>query len=270
MFCTKCGKELPDGTAFCTQCGNKLNATAPAPAAPAAPAQSRPVPQPKAGIPALPFGLSLNKFLALVLAAVCVLCLVVSYFYIMNTSFEKIPLVSWVVGDDADDLKDAKKELQQIVKNAEKDLDDIEDALTKKEFKVVKNVLSVAKKCSKSVSINNLKALAGAIKDVSKLDSSDIGVLRNIGTTVDDEVTDILGVISTVVLVAMLFALAFTACGGFLKIRGLVITGLIFSLIYGFILCGFLFVLLFAASHIALFIFIGKAKAEAAAQKAAA
>ena len=267
MFCTQCGKELPDGTAFCTQCGANLSANSPASAAPA---QSYANPQPKAGGPALPFGLSLNKLLCLVLAAACVLCLVISYFSALNTSFEQIHVVYWVVGDDADELKDAKKELQKIVYDAEKDLDDIEDVLTKKEFTVVKNALNVSKKCAKSVSINNLKALAGAIEDVSKLDSSEIGVLRGIGNTVDDEVTEILDVISTVILVAMLFALAFSACGGFLKIRGLVITGLIFSVIYGLIFCGFLFVLLFAVSHIALYIFIGKAKAEAKAEKAAA
>lgn len=30
MFCTKCGTQLPDGTAFCTKCGNPLKKTEPA------------------------------------------------------------------------------------------------------------------------------------------------------------------------------------------------------------------------------------------------
>ncbi len=44
MFCTKCGAQLPDGSAFCTACGAQLGASAapaaePAPAANAAPQQ---------------------------------------------------------------------------------------------------------------------------------------------------------------------------------------------------------------------------------------
>ena len=30
MFCTKCGVQLPDGTAFCTKCGNPLKKAEPA------------------------------------------------------------------------------------------------------------------------------------------------------------------------------------------------------------------------------------------------
>ena len=30
MFCTKCGTQLPDGTAFCTKCGNPLKNAEPA------------------------------------------------------------------------------------------------------------------------------------------------------------------------------------------------------------------------------------------------
>ena len=39
MFCTNCGKQLPDGTAFCTNCGHDLRALTqrPAPAAPMTP-----------------------------------------------------------------------------------------------------------------------------------------------------------------------------------------------------------------------------------------
>ena len=33
MFCTNCGKQVPDGAAFCTNCGTPVKAPAPNPAA---------------------------------------------------------------------------------------------------------------------------------------------------------------------------------------------------------------------------------------------
>ena len=166
-------------------------------------------------------------------------------------------------------MKDAKKELKELVKEAEDNLDDLKEDLERKEYKTAKNLLKAAKNCSRSMSVNNLKKFASAVNKIGDLDSDDLGVLDGIGNAVGDSILSILKIISTVVLIGMLFALAFSACGGFLKIRGLVITGMIFSVIYAAIFCGFLFVLLFTAVHIALYIFIGKAKQEIAAEKAA-
>lgn len=36
-FCTKCGNQMPDGSAFCTKCGNKMAGAAPAAQAPVQP-----------------------------------------------------------------------------------------------------------------------------------------------------------------------------------------------------------------------------------------
>jgi len=44
-FCTKCGAQVPDGTAFCTSCGASIAAAAPAAAAPQPEAQPQPAPQ---------------------------------------------------------------------------------------------------------------------------------------------------------------------------------------------------------------------------------
>lgn len=50
MFCTNCGKELPEGTMFCTQCGRPVEAAATPGVAPA----PEPVPQPAPAVPPAP------------------------------------------------------------------------------------------------------------------------------------------------------------------------------------------------------------------------
>ena len=49
MFCTKCGKEIPDDSVFCPSCGAQVNASAPeAPETPAAEAPAEETPAPEA------------------------------------------------------------------------------------------------------------------------------------------------------------------------------------------------------------------------------
>lgn len=55
MFCTKCGKQCPDGAKFCTGCGAPLTPPASRPApAPQTPPASAPVPPPQAPAPSAP------------------------------------------------------------------------------------------------------------------------------------------------------------------------------------------------------------------------
>ena len=50
-FCTVCGAEIPEGASFCTECGTRLPDPDEYSAAPAAPAEAAPEPQPAYAVP---------------------------------------------------------------------------------------------------------------------------------------------------------------------------------------------------------------------------
>ena len=267
MFCTNCGTNVDDQAPFCTNCGTDLRGQA-QPAQPTQAANNNVGASAKQAFSNIGKNFSgdsmkgmakNNKLMVTILACVCVALLVFSYFATMGKSFEKIPAVSLIMGNAADEFDDMREEWEDGIEELEENLEEIEDELSKKETKAAKDLIKQLKKCAKSFSIRNLKGLTKSIKAADDID--DLGA-QSIAGDVADGLDDALKVISTIVLISMLFALAFSACGGFLKIRALVIVGMIFSIIHALIFCGFLFVLLFAASHIALFIFIGKLKAE--------
>lgn len=72
MFCPKCGSQVPDGTKFCPSCGTTLNATAPAPGAPA----GAPVTNPVITSPAAGSAMTPARLVRLVAAVV----MIVSFF----------------------------------------------------------------------------------------------------------------------------------------------------------------------------------------------
>jgi len=301
MFCPQCGTVLPDQASFCSACGANLSATPIESAMPQSyeqyPVNEAPTAQqpfhfsgdefkaavqekwsaskdflskfnPNAGgegegsAPKTLFGLSGNRLIAMILAIVCVLTLVISYFSVLNKSIERIPIVSWILGDVADEIKDSRKEAKDMIEELEEELEDVEDDLSKKELKVAKKALKSIKQLTKAYSINNIKSCAKVMEEVADEDIEGIGFGSVMGSALDG--LDVaLNIISLPILISMLLSLVFSACGGFLKIKGLVITGMIFSIIYGLVFCGFIFLLLLIAAHVALYIFLGKVKAEA-------
>ena len=204
-----------------------------------------------------------NAMLSLILTVVLIATMFLSYITVLNTSIENIPFIKLAMNSASDDtekeFKELKDELEDALDDAEDQYDEIEDDLSKKEQKLVKKLFKVAKKTSKSISINNTKKLADIMEDIAKeggaAEDADF-----FGTSISDmkEAKEVLSLASTAVLICMLFALLFSALGGFLKVKGLVITGLISSVIYSLIFCGFLWLLLIAAVHVALFIFLKK------------
>ena len=169
-----------------------------------------------------------------------------------------------IMGDDVKEVKELKKEVKQAYDEAEEVFEEFEDELDKKDAKVVKNALKVIKSLGSSFSINNMKALADYVND---LEDIKVDGQHMIDPSITDmgEVSEVLDIISTVVLIAMLVCLAFCALGGFFRINGLVITGLIFSALYALICCGVLYLILFAVVDIALCIAISKSKKQAVA-----
>jgi len=78
MFCTECGKEIPDGSAFCTECGAQITGAAPPPAAPPGTALPPVVPGTKPKSKKTMIGIIIGVVsLLVVVAVVLVLVLVV-------------------------------------------------------------------------------------------------------------------------------------------------------------------------------------------------
>lgn len=245
MLCNKCNNDIPEGVAFCPFCGAN-----PSPA--------------NAAVPGKKKGFSALKLIALVLTLVSVAALVISYFGVLNTSFEKIPAVAMIMGDDVKEVKDLKKEIKQAYEEANESFKEIEDELDKKDAKVANNALKVIKSLSSSFSINNIQKLFDCAKDLEDIKYEGQRVIDS--SIVDDaeEMGEVLDIISTVVLIFMLVCLAFCALGGFCRLKGLVITGLIFSALYALIFCGILYLIVFAVVDIALCVVISKSKKQIA------
>lgn len=242
MTCPSCGTNLAEGTTFCPICGMTIVPTKTSGSREAV----------RKGITLLP----------LILTIVCCLALVVSYFVVMNTSIEDLSVIatlSAISGEDLDEFDDMKDELKANYKQLDAQFDVYKDELSNKEEKKVEKCLDSFKALSKSLSINNMNQAISAAKDVAKIDAVED---MNLDDELDvlDEAAQILNIISVVILILMLICLAFCASGGFLRVRGLVITGLVFSLLYGLIFCGILFTILFLALDIGLFIVLGMDK----------
>ncbi len=100
MFCTKCGKQLKEGTSFCTGCGAKINPLPPQDAAPqpAAPAPQPAAPMQQAQEPAAPKkGLPKGAKIAIIIAAAATGLLIVIagvivalYFLVIKPKLENV------------------------------------------------------------------------------------------------------------------------------------------------------------------------------------
>lgn len=239
MTCPSCGTNLAEGATFCPICGMTIVST-----------------QTSAKKEAVRKGIAL---LPLILTIVCCLALIISYFVVMNTSIEDLSVIaaiSAITGEDLDEFEDMKDELKANYKQLDAQFDDYKDDLSSKEEKKVEKCLDSFKALSRSLSISNMNQAISAAKDVAKIDAVEDMDLDD-ELDILDEAAQILNIISIVILVLMLICLAFCACGGFLRVQGLVITGLVFSLLYGLIFCGILFTILFLALDVALVVVLG-------------
>jgi len=277
MVCPSCGANIQDETlVVCPRCGAYV----------APPKTQTPN---KSGVSIgrdVPGGLSAGKYyashatprtklfakLSWVAALLCVILFIGSYINALNTSIEDIPLFSFALssaGTSSAEIDREKKDLTDRIDYIEDLVDDHDDDLTSKERDVVKEALTVLKKCTKNISINNVKELINVSEKIEDLDFDDAqSIKRSIGSA-GGELTDAVDLISSIILWPMLIALIFTAIGGALRSRGLVIAGLVFTVLYTLIFCGALFLILLVAAHAVLIYLLSYIKAEYKAYRAA-
>lgn len=251
MICPTCGRDIPDGSIFCPECGAILGSAA---AAPQPKKEQKVSNNPLAKMPL--------KLVALILTIACAVAFVVSYISVVNTSVENIPIIALVMGDDVDELKEMKGEIGDEIDRFEEACELIEDDLTSKEKKSLEKAADVMKGLSKNFSVNGMKQFAEVMQEIEDIDFIDGYSADGIADEAD-EILSILDAVTTVVMVVMVFCLILCVLGGLLRSTGLVITGIVFTVLYSLIFCGFLWLVILAAINIAIIVVNKKVKAAA-------
>lgn len=275
MFCPYCGTNLPDNSQSCSACGASLT--------PAEPTTQVPPTMPTTPAPIV----SKNKYfstmatpkiqtfsrVAWIVAIVLIVALVGSYFAVLNTSFEKIPVVSLALsaaGADEDEIDEAKDAMKELVEEAEDTIEIYEDELSSGDRKLIEKALKVMEDCADSISLNNINRLSDVADDIVDIEVDGANVFEDEFDSIQEDLEEMLSAISGVILGAMIFVLIFSALGGLLRIRGLVITGLVFSVLYTLIFCGVLWLLLIVLIHSVLIYLLSQMNAEYKAYHATA
>lgn len=239
MNCPSCGTILAEGSTFCPVCGSPIVSTNVTP--PSAAKQSI-----RQSLKAAP----------LILTVLCIVALIVSFFVVINTSIEDLSvltMLSTISGEDLDEFDDIKDQAKANYKEMSAQFEYYEDDLSKKDQKKVEKCLDDFKALSKSLSIQNMKDFVSSAKSVASIDEvEEMGLDEEVEAL--DDISKILDIVFIVILVFMLICLACCACGGFFRITGLVITGLVFSLLYGLSICGIGFMILFGVIEVALIV----------------
>lgn len=258
MKCPDCGFENAGTSGFCAGCGQKLEATASAP-------QVKVNNKKEYLAKVAPAPVQKKAKLGKLLSVVCLALLLICYFVVMGTSLEKIPVVNMTLESEgsASDFDDMKDELEELVDEMEDQLEEeeeeLEDLFGKKEIKNVKNFLKSVKKCAKSMSVRNMNNM---VKQYEKLFDSDIAEEMELDANGMDElqeVNEILSTIRTILLIGALVCALFVVLGGLTRSGFLTVFGMILTLIYTIVLCGWLWVILNFAAQLAMMICNSKA-----------
>ncbi len=285
MFCPECGANLPDGTVFCSECGASLAAPQQYVPQQYEPQQyAAPVYQPQAGYPVY-HGAPVNPLskgdyikqqasapvktaakIVLILLAVCVAIMVIGHFSMLNTSIEKIPFMSFALdmsGAGEDEIDEMKDDMEYQLEMLEFEYELAEDMLdlSKKEEGYVEDLFDVLDDMSKTISVNNLKKMMDLGVKLADTDAAEYLDLEGSMDEVE-EMSDVIGILSTGMLFAAIFSLLFTIIGAFTRVNVLVVLGAIGSALFAAVLYGFLFVLLIVAAHAAMIFMISKVNKE--------
>lgn len=235
MFCNQCGNNIPDGADFCSNCGA---AAMTAPMAPAAPKAK------KNALPCILAGL-----LAVILVVVSALAPFVR-------SFNKIPVVTWIAGDAADEMDE---ELDELAENFEELEDESEEALEElddDEREAVENLMKKTEKMIDNCSLMNINAAVKAMEEVG--DEYQDSSLEDLG----DTMTAVMSVVITICAILFFPGFLLALLSATLKKPGLTIAAMILTAIAQLILSGMVFVLLSLAINIVLIILQKKYRAE--------
>jgi ABC-type multidrug transport system fused ATPase/permease subunit len=203
-----------------------------------------------------------KKRMIFALAIFCILSLGLSYFVGMNIPFDKIPLVSSGMKNSVEELNTARASMKADLPALDAEVQSLKSSMSKENYDIMKDLIKAGQSCIKYASITNLNQFTKAANAAHKADSS-LGASYAFIDAVLISIEDSLESVGDFLLMFMLLSLFVSALGGLFLVRWLVIIGLLLSVIYSFLFLGLIAVLLFAASHIALFVYICKYRKEA-------
>ena len=280
MFCTKCGNFVPDGQAFCTACGSRIEAVPDAQtAAPVEPVYSQEtvvLSDYQYQVPAQEENSFVNSvagnktFLLKLLAIGCALLLLLSYVVTVNTSFEKIPLISTIftiageegeINEMFDEFDEYADRLDRYYEMAEEQL---ADELSKGEMKKLKKFVDISNKCAKKMSLANFTKLLSSYEDLDKIGMDDIADYIVDSVEEAKEIKLVLNVVKGFLLFCALVCAVFVFFGGFKVKPGLAIFGTVLSVMFCLSYCHFLMLLLNLAAQIVMIRLAKKVKMETA------
>lgn len=195
-----------------------------------------------------------NK-IAKIVALVCVLIMVIGYISAMNTSIEKIPVMSFVLkasGDakSFDNVKISARDMMELVEEqVDEHEDELKDIMSKKEYRQFEKFLKILSNTTKTISINNLKRLTSSIEKMN----AEVSEKLNLKNSADslDSVTSVLNTISSLLMAFLVITLVFTILGALFRSDVLVVIGMILTSLYCIIFCGVLFLILNLVAHLA-------------------
>ena len=288
MFCTNCGNPLAEGQAFCNKCGAPTEAPAPVAEQPVAPAEATAVPpvaepmvtpevafvppmpvsyappQPKVKKQAFltkvaPGNVRTCAWLSWIAAVAAIALLVGGWFSFLNTSVEDIPVIAMVAGDSVDELEDAKDELKNAVDELEEKVEDAKDELNDDEIEALESFIDAGKKLSDDISVKNIVNIVAEANEFAEVEINghEMSELDEMKDSLEmfEEISTVLNVLQLLPLIILLGFALFTLFGGLFRVRGLVITGMIFTTLFALPFMSALFVIGNLALHIALIVF---------------
>lgn len=263
MICPNCSTENPVGS-FCKNCGTRLSNAVPS----AVTAKNK-------GDYIKNFASDKcrrNALISLILTLVLIVSMVGSYFIVMGTSVEKIPLISFAAKmsdeDAVEEIGEYKREMKDKVLQGRIELANSKQKFTQEEYSLLEKLFDTTELCSESCSIRNFKKfykVAEQITEKANL-AQKVDIAKNTINDISD-IKEILNIVSVVLVCCVLFVLFFSALGGLLKVRFLVILGMLFALIYALILCPVWVLVLIMIMYIALIVFISMVNSEYKAYK---
>lgn len=290
MICPNCNNNNNDNSTFCSVCGTPLdinNVTDFDKTLPSAGYQNQ-IPQPTNTqqmyyqnnyVQPAPFITPVKKkeylktiapqnvknyaFVSVILTILVAVAMICSYFAIINTSFDKIPIISLILNTSGGDASEVTDEFEDLMKKCEDEYEKTKDDYSEDEQDVMENLIEKGNDCADSFSISNTEEFMKAYEE-----ACDIEDYYN--DDLEDSIRDIREIFSVVkifLIISIVFCLIFSLLGGFFKNTVLTVFGMIFSTIHAIVLCPVLILLIILALHITLIVLLSMINKDYSAYK---